>query len=132
MSTGGSGVKTRGKLAAAAAGAVLVTMSTTHSASAESNPADCPKGYVCAWSTTAYGGPALIKTTGNWQGGAQVGAVFNNGMPYPGADHIEATWVWEGKTWSRCLHYNPGPGEYKLTFPLGVLLTSLKWRGECG
>ncbi|MGW0574087.1 hypothetical protein [Streptomyces tauricus] len=50
----------------------------------------------------------------------------------PGSDHIQATWVAGGRTFDRRLHFNPGPGEYKITFgPQGVELKSLTWRGEC-
>ena len=47
---------------------------------------------------------------------------MNNGFPSPGSDHIQATWVFEGRTWDRCLHFNPGPGEYKLSFTIGTFL----------
>lgn len=121
----------RSSAALAASAAVLGVIAIAPSASAEPSPPDCPTGNVCAWSSSGYHGPTILKTEGNWSGSLRVGFIMNNGFPSPGSDHIQATWVFEGRTWDRCLHFNPGPGEYKLSFPTGVELKSLTWRGEC-
>ncbi|WP_349636874.1 hypothetical protein [Streptomyces sp. 549] len=73
----------------------------------------------------------MVRSAGGWSGSAAVGSVFNNGVPYPGADHIQLTWTYNGSTWTRCLHYNPGPGQYKINFTSGVVIKSARWRGEC-
>lgn len=105
-------------------------------ASAEPNPPDCPKGNVCVfYSSTTTDGPAAIKSSGNWNGshttGRGGGTIFNNGAHQPGTDHIQATWIYNGKTWGKCLHNNPGPGDYKYILGPDVTVTSLVWRGEC-
>lgn len=105
-------------------------------ASAEPNPRDCPQGNVCVfYSSTTTDGPAAIKSAGNWNGSHTIGrgggTIFNNGAPQPGSDHIQATWTYNGRTWGKCLHNNPGPGDYKYVLSSDVTLTSLVWRGEC-
>ncbi|WP_031466377.1 hypothetical protein [Sciscionella sediminilitoris] len=125
-------------LTAMAAGASVVAVGllvATVPASAEPDPPDCPKGNVCVFSVDDVQGPAVIKTTGNWSGSYTVGpsgsVVFNNGAPQPGLDHVQATWISDGKTFGRCLHNNPGPGDYRVTLTRDLILTSLVWRGEC-
>lgn len=122
----------RNKLAALTGTAIVfASLANAPTASAEADPQHCPRGNVCAMEYNGVNDRTVVRTTGNWQGSVFVKYVFNNGYPSPGADHIQATWIWEGKPYSRCLHYNPGPGEYKISFPSGVTLTSLTWRGEC-
>src|SRR5690349_3171123 len=98
--------------------AVAVTcgsiLATASAASAEPNPPNCPKGYVCIYSGYDETGSLLVRSAGNWTGSTSAGSVFNNGLPDPGLDHIQLTWVYLGATFSRCLHYNPGPGTYKM------------------
>ncbi|MFI9102217.1 peptidase inhibitor family I36 protein [Streptomyces fildesensis] len=123
-------------VALAAAASLAGIIATAPTASAEASPPDCPKGNVCVWDSDVTGGPTVIRTEHNWYGshtfGHWGGSIFNNGVRYPGADHIQATWTFDGKTWDRCLHYNPGPGEYAIRgFAPGVTITSLVWRGEC-
>jgi hypothetical protein len=57
-------------------------------------------------------GPPLVSTPGNWWGMTPgVGSVFNNGVPYPGADHIQLAFGWpDGTVQEVCIHYSPGPG----------------------
>lgn len=122
----------RSSATVAVSAAVLGVIAFAPNASAEASPPDCPTGNVCAWQTTAYYGRTILKTEGNWTGSLRVGFIMNNGFRSPGSDHIQATWVFDGNTYDRCLHFNPGPGDYKLPFgPQGVELKSLTWRGEC-
>lgn len=116
-------------LASAAAFAGVVATAPT--ASAEPNPPGCGKGNFCAYTGQNQTGTLVVRSPGNWSGSAAVRSVFNNGVVYPGADHIQLTWTYNGNTWSRCLHYNPGPGQYKINFVSGVVIKSATWRGEC-
>ncbi|MFE0024088.1 hypothetical protein [Amycolatopsis sp. NPDC059021] len=122
-------------VAVAASAALVGMIAIAPVASAEPNPPDCPRGYACMFYVDATQGPAAVKTARNWFGSQPAGiggsTVFNNGAPQPGRDHIQATWIFEGKTFGRCLHFNPGPGEYKFVLTRGTTLTSLVWRGEC-
>lgn len=116
---------------AAAAAAAAGVLGTAAPASAEPNPPGCPKGYFCAYAANDQRGAQLVRSWGNWNGSVEVGSVFNNGLRDPGSDHVQLTWTYNGRTWSRCLHYNPGPGEYKINFVSGVVIKSATWRGEC-
>ncbi|MEV6133587.1 hypothetical protein AB0M05_43450 [Streptomyces violaceusniger] len=121
---------------AALSAALVAVLASAPTASAEPTPPDCPSGNVCVFdSNVGTDGPAVIKTTGNWRGSHPTGIVgstiFNNGTRQPGHDHIQATWVFNGQTFGRCLHFNPGPGDYKLIIGSKATLTSLAWRGEC-
>ncbi|MEU9015416.1 peptidase inhibitor family I36 protein [Streptomyces sp. NPDC048479] len=101
-------------------------------ASAEPNPAGCPKGYFCAWSGPDQTGSLVLKTAGNWSGSVAFRSVFNNGYRLPGADHVDMTYWYEGDgTATSCLHYNPGPGAYKWTAPYTEVIYGVRWRGEC-
>ncbi|TDC93565.1 peptidase inhibitor family I36 protein [Actinomadura sp. 7K507] len=124
--------------------AALITLATTAAtvgvaavpAAAEPNPPGCPRGHVCAYSGNGQSGSLVFKSVGDWRGSAAARSVFNNGKRHPGADHIQLTWTYNGRTWSRCLHYNPypgqpDPGEYKIDFVDGVVIKSATWRGEC-
>lgn len=124
------------------AGAVLATataaaaVSTAAPASAEPDPPGCPRGYVCAYTGNDESGSLVFRSYGDWRGSAAARSVFNNGKRQPGADHIQLTWTYNGRTWSRCLHYNPYPGDpypgqYKIDFVSGVVIKSAIWRGEC-
>lgn len=119
-----------GVLAAAAAFAGVAVVAPT--ASAEPNPPGCPKGYVCVLNGS---GTTVKKFAGDWGGwhtfGADGGSVFNNGYPYPGADHIQVNWMTKDERFfTKCLHYNPGGG-HSLPLPPYSTVQSLKWRGEC-
>lgn len=116
----------------AAAGAV--THEVTVEAAREPNPPGCDPGAFCAyerWPQNGYGALKL-ETQGNWVGGAGwVTHVFNNGLPWPGADHVQLGWVWgDGTVQETCVHYNPGPG-HKISFGAPVIVTRVFWRGEC-
>lgn len=119
-----------GFVAAAAVSAGVVAATPT-AASAEPSPPGCPKGYFCAYSGPNQRGYTTLRAKGNWSGRVATRSVFNNGKRMPGADHVDLRWTYRGKTWSMCLHYNPGPGIYKVNFVPGVRVTGVKWRGEC-
>ncbi|WP_219825433.1 hypothetical protein [Nonomuraea typhae] len=109
-------------------------LATAPPASAEPSPPGCPKGYFCAWEpgSPPWTGRVVLKTWGNWSGNVTTGSLFNNGIPQPGADHVQVNYDRFGTTWSECLHYNPGPGTYKLDFGVAYAeITSVTWRGEC-
>ena len=117
--------------ATAASAAFAGVLAVAPAASAEANPPGCGKGYFCIYSGEDETGTLVKKTYGNWSGSVSGRSVFNNGVPDPGADHIQLTWTYNGSTWSDCLHYNPGPGEYKWNFVSGVVFKKAVWRGEC-
>jgi hypothetical protein len=106
-------------------------------ASAEPNPPNCPREYFCAYSGTNQSGSLLLRTAGNWSGSiGGVRSVFNNGVPWPGADHVQLTYRLssgpvQGSIRTRCIHYNPGPGQYKVNFDATQLILRVVWRGEC-
>lgn len=113
---------------AAAFAAVVVTAPT---ATAEPNPPDCPKGYFCAYSEPDQRGALLLRTAVNWSGEIHsVGSVFNNGYVAPGADHIELLYAYTTSVHTMCLHYNPGPGQYKANI-IYATIGKATWRGEC-
>lgn len=103
-------------------------------AAREPSPPGCDVGAFCAyerWPQNGYGALQL-ETQGNWVGGAGwVTHVFNNGVRWPGADHVQVGWVWgDGTVQETCVHYNPGPG-HKISFGAPVIITRVFWRGEC-
>jgi hypothetical protein len=103
-------------------------------AAREPSPPGCDTGAFCAyerWPQNGYGALQL-ETQGNWVGGAGwVTFVFNNGVRWPGADHVQLGWVWgDGTIQETCVHYNPGPG-HKISFGAPVIITRVFWRGEC-
>ncbi|MEV6997821.1 peptidase inhibitor family I36 protein [Streptomyces sp. NPDC093982] len=117
-----------GAVATAAFATVLVTAPT---ASAEPNPPGCPKEYFCAYSGENQTGQLVVKTKGNWSGNVAFRSAFNNGKPFPGADHVDVTYTVEDGTETACLHYNPGPGGYKANAVPGTHVVRVVWRGEC-
>jgi hypothetical protein len=122
--------RTVAALAASAALGATIAMAPT--ASAEPNPPNCPKGYFCAYSAHNSGGSQTIRTAGNWTGSIDSLTLFNNGVVYPGADHVSVdvvTFTKERRT--ICLHYNPGPGAYKVNVADGANIRQVTWRGEC-
>ncbi|MFE7894691.1 peptidase inhibitor family I36 protein [Streptomyces sp. NPDC057412] len=116
-----------GAVAAAFAGVLAVAPS----ASAEPDPAGCGKGYFCAYSGAGQSGRLVLKVAGNWSGNLAVGSVFNNGVAYPGADHVDVTSYVGGQPSTDCFHYNPGPGRYKANAEAWLTITRVVWRGEC-
>ncbi|WP_171140896.1 peptidase inhibitor family I36 protein [Streptomyces sp. S3(2020)] len=116
-------------LAGAAAFAAVVVAAPT--ATAEPNPPNCPKGYFCAYSEPDQRGAQLLRTAGNWSGEIHnVGSVFNNGYVAPGVDHIELLYAYTTSVHVICLHYNPGPGQYKANITYATI-GKATWRGEC-
>ena len=115
----------------AAAAAFTGVMATAPSASAEPNPPGCPKGYFCAYSGENQTGRLVLKTAGNWSGNVTFRSAFNNGVVFPGADHVNMTYAMPGGSETVCLHYNPGPGTYKGNAAPGVSVTKVVWRGVC-
>ncbi|MFD5032591.1 peptidase inhibitor family I36 protein [Streptomyces sp. NPDC058220] len=117
--------------AVAASAAFAGVIATAPAASAEPSPPGCPKQYFCAYSGPGLTGRLLLKAAGRWSGSvAGVRSVINNGVRHPGADHVQLSWRYNGSSWNRCLHYNPGPGAYRIDFD-SVRITRVAWRGEC-
>lgn len=121
---------------ALAAATAATTVGVAAPASAEPNPPGCPRGNVCAYSGPNQTGRLVFRSVRNWRGSVAARSVFNNGKRQRGADHIQLTWTYNGRTWGRCLHYNPypgqpNPGQYKISFVPGVVIKSAIWRGEC-
>ncbi|WP_128376484.1 peptidase inhibitor family I36 protein [Streptomyces cavernae] len=115
----------------AGAAAFAGVIATAPAATAEPNLPDCPKGYFCAYSEPDQRGTLLMRTAGDWSGEIHsVGSVFNNGYVFPGADHVELTYGYTTFTRVICLHYNPGPGEYKANI-IYATIGKVTWRGEC-
>ncbi|TDB92115.1 peptidase inhibitor family I36 protein [Actinomadura sp. 7K534] len=104
---------------------------TAPAAAAEPNPPGCEKGYFCLYSSYDQTGGLVLKRAGNWTGSVRAGSIFNNGVPYPNADHIQVYWSFGDYSNTTCLHYNPGPGAYKRDFLPGTVVTKVVWRGEC-
>ncbi|MFF9037795.1 peptidase inhibitor family I36 protein [Streptomyces sp. NPDC014892] len=121
--------RTIATLSASTALAVVAIAAPT--ASAEPNPPGCDRGAFCIYSGPDQTGSLLVESQGNWSGSVSGRSVFNNGTPFPGGDHIQLTWTYNGGTFSDCLHYNPGPGDYKWNFVPGVVFKQASWRGEC-
>lgn len=112
-------------------GMVLVPFQAHEVESNEASPPGCNRGAFCAYRGMDQTGTLLLETQGNWSGSISgVRSVFNNGVPWPGADHIQLDWNFNGSRWTECIHYNPGPGEYKINF-VGVQIVRARWRGEC-
>jgi len=105
-------------------------------ASAEPNPAGCEKGYFCIWSGQNQTGTRLVHAAGNWSGSVTGRSVFNNGVAFPGADHIQLDWTYNGLNWTECFHYNtpstPSSSNGHKDNWVGVQFTRAVWRGECG
>lgn len=114
---------------AASAAALGGVVGFAPTAAAEPNPPGCEKGYFCAWDAN---GNRTLHTAGNWSGQAAFVRVFNNGYSFPGADHVDLTYWYEGDaTATSCFHYNPGPGQYQWNAPRQLVAYSVRWRGEC-
>ncbi|MDT0390924.1 peptidase inhibitor family I36 protein [Streptomyces sp. DSM 41921] len=122
----------RGALGAGVVAVALTgVLATAPTAAAEANPPGCPKGYFCAYSGPNQTGTLLLRVAGNWSGNLGVGSIFNNGVVYPGADHVDVTSYLGGQPSTDCFHYNPGPGRYKANAEPGLTITRVVWRGEC-
>ncbi|MFD3514742.1 hypothetical protein [Streptomyces sp. NPDC058657] len=126
-----AGVRTPVTLTACVTAVFATSLVLAPAASAEPNPSGCEKENFCIYTGEGQSGQLALKVTDNWTGSVTGRSAFNNGIPYPGADHIQLTWTYNGGTYEECLHYNPGPGTYKLNFAEGVTFTKVVWRGEC-
>ncbi|MCK8678527.1 MULTISPECIES: peptidase inhibitor family I36 protein [Streptomyces] len=118
---------------AATAGAVIVLSAITAPAAlAEPSPVGCEKEYFCVFERPGQTGHLMVKAKGNWTGSIDGQSIFNNGTTHPNADHVQVTYTYRGNTYEKCVHNNPGPGEYKMDFTEGVTFKKATWRGECG
>ncbi|MFE7170044.1 peptidase inhibitor family I36 protein [Streptomyces sp. NPDC057616] len=124
-------MRKRAAVGAMAAAAFAAVLATAPGASAEADPPGCPKEYFCAYSGENQTGQLVVKTKGNWSGDVPFRSAFNNGVRFPGADHVNMTYAVEGGTETVCLHYNPGPGTYKGNAAPGTRIVKVVWRGEC-
>ncbi|MGW3425996.1 hypothetical protein [Streptomyces phaeochromogenes] len=113
------------------AAAFLGVLAVSPTASAEANPPGCGKGNFCAYSGPNQTGQLVLKVAGNWSGNLSVGSIFNNGVVFAGADHVDVTSFLGGQPSTDCFHYNPGPGKYKANAEAGLTITRVVWRGEC-
>ncbi|MFF8930331.1 hypothetical protein ACF1AO_23970 [Streptomyces longwoodensis] len=115
----------------AAAGALAASVGVSVPASADVSHPTCPRGAFCAYSATFEGGRLLLATQGNWSGTlTNVQSTFNNGYPDPGADHVQLGYTAGGVSYSTCIHYAPGGGQYAHQWN-NITIKSVRWRGEC-
>ncbi|MFF2011809.1 peptidase inhibitor family I36 protein [Streptomyces sp. NPDC058195] len=101
--------------------------------SASAAAGDCPRGYVCVWDNSNYSGAPKWKSTGNLANLASSNglSIINNGVSYPGADHIRYKVTWAGGQYSTgCLHYPPDSNGH--SFRSGKMtMNYATWGGEC-
>ncbi|MEV0244507.1 peptidase inhibitor family I36 protein [Streptomyces sp. NPDC050674] len=112
-------------LMAAAAGVVAAPP-------ASAAPEDCPREYVCVWNNSVAYGPPTWKSTGNlYNLYSEHGMyILNNGVRFPGADHIHFNLTAQaGGNFRGCLHYPNDPNVDSFLGP--VTLHSAVWGGEC-
>ncbi|WP_327407500.1 hypothetical protein OG458_00405 [Streptomyces sp. NBC_01281] len=115
----------------AAAGALAASVAISGPASAEVAHRTCPKGAFCAYSGDWETGRVLLATQGNWSGTIyNVQSTFNNGYRDPGADHVQLGYEASGISYSICIHYAPGGGQYEHHWN-NITVKSVRWRGEC-
>lgn len=100
-------------------------------------PPNCEPGYACIVNGS---GSVVYKNAGNVNnfyyapdGG---GYVWNNGVRYPGLDHIQLYTIIGDRRYTICLHYGREPVFVQPEPTAGVLVpgeavTSWRWRGEC-
>lgn len=97
----------------------------------------CVPGEACI--VDAYGN-VVYSNAGNtgpiWIAPAGGGYVWNNGVRYPGLDHIQLYTSYGGTTLTICLHYGRSPVFVQPDPTAGALfdgeaVTSWRWRGEC-
>ncbi|MFC7912323.1 peptidase inhibitor family I36 protein [Streptomyces nigra] len=124
-------MRTRAAIGAVAAASFATVLVNAPGAAAEADPPGCGKEYFCAYSGENQTGRLVLKTKGNWSGSVAFRSAFNNGVRFPGADHVDVTYTVDGGTETACLHYNPGPGAYKANAVAGTRVVKVVWRGEC-
>ncbi|MBO8198399.1 peptidase inhibitor family I36 protein [Streptomyces smyrnaeus] len=96
----------------------------------------CPRSYVCVWDNTSFSGKPKWKSQGNLYDLKSYNgiSIFNNGVRYPGGDHIRYQYTYRHSTsphYKGCLHY---PGDSPTTaksIGVTVILDYAKWGGEC-
>jgi hypothetical protein len=105
--------------------------SSAAAAAREPNPPGCDPGAFCAYSGQNVNGRLLLERQGNWSGSLSgVGSVYNNGVAFPGADHVYVRYFIGNLLGTLCLHYNPGPG-HRFFFSPSARLVSATWGPEC-
>lgn len=119
--------------ALATSAAVIATIGLSPApAYAEANPPNCPKGYFCMYSGQNQTGTLLARTLNNWSGFQEgVQSIFNNGSACSGCDHVYVLHYYVQRNETVCLHFNPGPGRYKLNWAGGAIVKGVEWGGEC-
>ena len=114
----------------------LVAMAPGASADdAEAAAVNCSPGYACVLD----GLTPIYRNAGNISGVSIAGDwVWNNGVRYPGADHLNlVTWYPGVGQLTICLHYGPqdvyGPDPTMVSLASwnGQVVTGWRWRGEC-
>jgi hypothetical protein len=100
-------------------------------------PPNCEPGYACIVNGSGH---VVYKNAGNANnlnytpdGG---GYVWNNGVRYPGLDHIQLYTTIGTSRYTICLHYGREPVFAQPEPTAGILVsgetvTSWRWRGEC-
>jgi hypothetical protein len=127
-------VKTRLRKKTGLGVAALLMTAATGVASAPpaaAAPEDCPRGYVCVWNNDVAWGQPTWKSEGNlYNLHSEHGMVIiNNGVRFPGADHIRFSVTAYGDNITGCLHYPNDPNRDSFLGP--VTLHSAVWGGEC-
>ncbi|NIK55906.1 hypothetical protein [Kribbella shirazensis] len=131
-----------GRALAAAGAAVATTAAVGVATAPTANAATCNSGSACVYWSNADGGSVLkYQNAGNatisLPTGVYGGWVRNNGVRYPGADHITVTTRLGTVRWAICLHYGalnftPGSGvNTAARLEAGEVVTGWRWRGEC-
>ncbi|WP_156724604.1 peptidase inhibitor family I36 protein [Streptomyces apocyni] len=121
--------RTVGMLAATGALAATISFSGTAAAGETGTTAACPKGAFCMYTGQNQTGTMYARYS-NWSGTLyNIKSVYNNGHPQPGYDHVNFTWKYQGRTYTKCFHY-PFDTPYKLNY-VGVTAKKVVWRGEC-
>ncbi|WP_371784683.1 peptidase inhibitor family I36 protein [Streptosporangium subroseum] len=126
-------MKRKFRSALAAAAVLLAVVGLAPAAQADSAPG-CDPGAFCVYSGWNQTGYLLLETQSNWNGTFIHGvhSVFNNGNPCRKCDHVDLTiFVPYVGNYTKCIHYNPGPGEYKVSFDQPIEIRGVVWRGEC-
>ncbi|MEU6305586.1 hypothetical protein [Streptomyces chartreusis] len=121
------------KRAGMGAAALLMTVGTAVASAppASADVSDCPREYVCVWDNDVAWGAPRWKSTGNlYNLYSEHGMVIvNNGVHFPGADHIRFNVTSGGQNLQGCLHYPNDPN--RDSFIGAVTLNSAVWGPEC-
>jgi hypothetical protein len=97
----------------------------------------CSPGYACVLDAS---GLVIYRSAGNTgtisvTPGGSGGHVWNNGVRYPGLDHIQLSTRSGSTRLTICLHYGPKnlhqPDPTLGTLTGGETVTGWRWRGEC-